>query len=77
MAVEGIRCVVGIDLAKRAQVVCALAAPTGQVRQRPKAIAATADGYAQPVTRLRAWGTRADAGAAGEDRSQRTELGRW
>jgi transposase len=51
-----IRCVVGIDIAKRSHVVCALAAPSGAVRQRPRAIEATADGYAELGRWLADWG---------------------
>ena len=51
-----IRCVVGIDVAKDAHVVCALSAPNGAVRQRATRIEATAEGYAQFVQWLRAWG---------------------
>lgn len=51
-----IRCVVGIDVAKRSHVVCALDAPTGAMRQRPRAIEATADGYAQLCRWLADWG---------------------
>jgi transposase len=54
-----IPCVVGIDVAKQAQVVCALEAPRGAVRHKPSRIAATADGYARlracAPARLRAW----------------------
>jgi transposase len=56
---EGIRCVVGIDVAKRAHVVCAVDAPTGTVRQRPRTIAATGAGYADLRTWLGEWGTPA------------------
>ena len=42
-----IQTVVGIDIAKRRHVACALAAPTGTVRQRTKPIDATTDGYAE------------------------------
>ncbi len=51
-----IRCVVGIDVAKDAHVVCALEAPGGAVRQRATRIAASAQGYAQLVQWLQAWG---------------------
>jgi transposase len=51
-----IRCVVGIDVAKEAHVVCALEAPTGRVRQRPARIAATAEGHAQLLAWLGEWG---------------------
>jgi hypothetical protein len=42
-----IQCVVGIDVAKDAHVVCALEAPTGTLKQRGLKIPATAEGYAQ------------------------------
>jgi transposase len=51
-----VRCVVGIDVAKEAHVVCALEAPTGRVRQRPVRIAATADGHDQLLAWLADWG---------------------
>ncbi|MCL4545239.1 MAG: IS110 family transposase [Chloroflexi bacterium] len=51
MLEEGIRCVVGMDVAKRSHMVCDLEAPTGKVRQGPRPIAATVEGYAE----LRAW----------------------
>lgn len=54
-----IRCVVGIDIAKTAHVVCALDAPDGRVRQRPRRIAATAEGHAQLLAWLGGWGTPA------------------
>jgi hypothetical protein len=38
------RYVVGIDVAKQAHVVCALAAPSGALRHKPSAIAASAEG---------------------------------
>ena len=40
------RCVVGIDGAKQAHVVCALEAPTGVRRHQPSPIEATREGYA-------------------------------
>ena len=51
-----IRCVVGMDVAKDPQVVCALEAPGGALRQRASRIAATTEGSAQVVAWLRAWG---------------------
>jgi hypothetical protein len=46
-----IECIVGIDVAKQAHVVCALEAPSGALRHKPSVIEATAEGYAL----LRAW----------------------
>jgi transposase len=40
------RCVVGIDVAKQAQGVCALQVPSGVVRHKPSRMEATAQGYA-------------------------------
>ena len=54
-----IRCVVGIDVATAAQVVCALDAPDGRVRQRPRRIAATAEGHAQLLAWRGGWGAPA------------------
>jgi transposase len=51
-----IRCVVGIDVAKQAHMVCALEAPTGTLRQRPIRVEASAAGYAQLCGWFRAWG---------------------
>ena len=48
--------VVGIDVAKASHVVCALEAPSGKIRQRPKSIAATAAGYAKLLQWLARWG---------------------
>src|SRR5215469_11003510 len=56
MVPSQIRCVVGIDVAKASHVVCALEAPSGAVRQRALRIAASAEGYAQLVGWLKAWG---------------------
>jgi transposase len=53
-----IQCVVGIDVAKAAHVVCALEAPTGALKQRPLKIPATAEGYAQLGRALQQWGTK-------------------
>jgi transposase len=52
-----IQCVVGIDVAKAAHVVCALEAPTGALKQRALKIPATAEGYAQLRRALQQWGT--------------------
>lgn len=51
-----IRCVVGIDVAKDAHVVCALEAPSGTLRKPATRIEASAQGYAQLVQWLQAWG---------------------
>lgn len=51
-----IRCVVGIDVAKAAHVVCALEAPSGAVRHKSTTIAATAAGHAQLLAWLGEWG---------------------
>lgn len=51
------RCVVGIDVAKQAHVVCALEAPSGAVRQKPSRIEASAEGYALLRSWLQEWGT--------------------
>lgn len=50
-----IRCVVGIDVAKAAHVVCALEAPSGAVRLKSTPIAANAAGYAQLLEWLEQW----------------------
>jgi transposase len=50
------RCVVGIDVAKAAHVVCALEAPSGALRLKSTAIAATAAGHAQLLAWLGTWG---------------------
>ncbi len=52
-----VRCVVGIDVAKRSHVVCALDVPTGKVRQRPTKLEATGAGYAELLGWLADWGT--------------------
>jgi transposase len=52
-----IRCVVGIDVAKQAHVVCALEAPSGVVRHMPSRIEASAEGYAHLPAWLGSWGT--------------------
>lgn len=51
-----IRCVVGIDVAKRGHVVCALEAPGGAGRGKALKVDATAAGYAGLQTRLARWG---------------------
>jgi transposase len=48
--------VVGIDIAKRCHVLCALDARTGKVHLRPRTFAATAAGYAELRALLQAWG---------------------
>jgi transposase len=53
-----IHCVVGIDVAKEAHVVCALEAPTGALKQRALKIPATAESYAQLCRALQQWGTQ-------------------
>ena len=50
-----IRCVVGIDVAKQAHVVCALDAPSGTLRHKPSRIEATREGYALLLSWLAAW----------------------
>jgi transposase len=55
MLSPGIRYVVGIDIAKRSHVVCALDARTGKVHLRPRSFAATAAGYAELRALLQAW----------------------
>jgi len=56
MLPEEIRYVIGIDVAKASQVVCALEAPSGAVARKSTPIAATAEGYAQLCEWLREWG---------------------
>lgn len=51
-----IQYVVGIDVAKRSQTVCAITAPTGTTHLRPRTIAATADGYAELRSLLQSGG---------------------
>lgn len=51
-----IRCIVGIDVAKRSHMLCALNAASGTVQQKPTKFAATAEDYAQLCTRLAGWG---------------------
>jgi transposase len=50
-----IRCVVGIDVAKQAHVVCALEAPSGTLRRKPSQIEATREGHAVLLSWLAAW----------------------
>src|SRR5258707_1772986 len=52
-----IRCVVGIDVAKQAHVVCALEAPSGAIRHKPSRIEATAEGYGLLGAWLQTWGS--------------------
>jgi transposase len=58
MLAPEIRCVVGIDVAKQAHVVCALEAPSGTVRHKPSRIEATAAGYTLLRSWLQTWGAR-------------------
>src|SRR5687767_4944629 len=51
-----VRCVVGVEVAKHSHMVCALAAPSGAVRQRAFKLAATVEGYAQLRAALARWG---------------------
>jgi transposase len=51
-----IRCVVGIDVAKQAHVVCALEAPAGAIRYKPSRIEASAEGFAMLLSWLETWG---------------------
>jgi transposase len=55
MLSPAIRCVVGIDVAKSAHVVCALEAPSGAVRLKSAPIPATAAGHAQLLAWLQEW----------------------
>jgi transposase len=50
-----IRCVVGIDVAKQAHVVCALEAPSGALRHKPSQIEATREGYTLLLSWLATW----------------------
>ena len=50
--------VVGIDVANEAPVVCALAAPRGTIRHKPRRIDATADGFALRCSWRQPWGAR-------------------
>lgn len=56
MLAAEIRCVVGIDVAKQAHMVCALDAPSGAVRQPPTRIEASAEGYARVCAWVQEWG---------------------
>lgn len=49
------RCVVGIDVAKPAQVVCALEAPGGALCHKPSPIEATPEGSALLLSWLATW----------------------
>jgi transposase len=60
MLPEEIGCVVGIDVAKQAHVVCALEAPSGAVQHKPSRIEATAEGYGLLLSWLQTW--RAESG---------------
>jgi transposase len=51
-----IQYVVGIDIAKRFHVVCALDAHTGKMHLRPRSVTATAAGYAELRALLHTWG---------------------
>ncbi len=61
MAPAEIRCVVGIDVAKQAHVVCALAAPSGALRHKPSQIEATREGYTLLLSWLATWRAGASA----------------
>ena len=50
-----IRCVVGIDVAKQAHMVCALEAPKGVRRHKPSQIEAMREGYALLLSWLATW----------------------
>ena len=52
-----IQCVVGIDIAKQAHVVCALEAPSGAIRHKSSRIEATAEGFTLLCSWLATWGT--------------------
>jgi transposase len=51
-----IRCVVGIDVAKCAHVVCALEVPNGALRLKSTPIPATVEGHARLLAWLQEWG---------------------
>lgn len=53
---SAIQYVVGIDVAKRSQMVCAIEAPTGKIHLRPRSVPATAEGYAELRALLESWG---------------------
>ncbi len=55
MLTPEMRCVVGIDVAKQAHVVCALEVPSGVVRHKPSRIEATAEGYELLRSWLQTW----------------------
>jgi transposase len=55
MVSSEIRCVVGIDVAKSAHVVCALESPSGSVRLKSTSLPATAEGHAQLLDWLGTW----------------------
>jgi transposase len=55
MLTPEIRCVVGIDVAKQAHVVCALRVPSGTMRHKPSRIEATAAGDALLRSWLETW----------------------
>jgi transposase len=57
MLPPGTRCVVGIDVAKHAHVVCALEVPSGTVRHKPSRMEASAEGYAVLRAWLQEWGS--------------------
>src|SRR5258708_14755728 len=56
MAPSALRCVVGIDVAKQAHVVCVLEAPRGALRHTPSRSEATSAGYALLQSWLATWG---------------------
>ena len=51
-----VRCVVGVDVAKRSHVVCAVEVASGTVRQKALKIPATAEGYTHLQAQLAQWG---------------------
>jgi transposase len=55
MTPAAIQCVVGIDVAKRVHVVCALEAPRGVLRHKPSQIEATREGSARLLSWLATW----------------------
>jgi transposase len=57
MLAPEIGCVVGIDVAKQAHVVCAIEVPSGTVRHKPSRIEASAEGHAQLLAWLESWGS--------------------
>ena len=52
-----VQCVLGIDVATHAQMVCALPTPSGALRHKASRSEATADGYALLRSWLQEWGT--------------------